>query len=293
MKYIIMDCYNTCHAVKYTLPMLSHEERGTGVVFGFINRVLSVAQEFKCRDFIFAWESPGRETLKRKVLYPGYKEKGGERTPEEEELNNIAFPQFRELLFNALPDLGFKGQHWVPGYEADDVIAQVVKDNPRDEFIIVSRDEDLYQLLRPGVVVYDAKERKSFSHADFLKRYGISPDRWVDVKSLTGCSGDGVPGIQGIGEGKALQYVRKEMPVHHKAWSKIRDAEKAGRVDFTRKLVQLPFDDKIPSMVLRNREDFFSMKDFIRVCERYGFRSFLTGSRFDLWRSLFVKGRLE
>ncbi len=290
MKQIIVDSHYVCHAAKYVLPTLSYGERGTGVVFGFLSRVLGLAETFKCRNFIFAWESPGgHRELKRRALYSGYKERAGDRAPEEVDLDRIAVPQFGEVRSCMLPDLGFRCQLQVPGYEADDVIAKVIADNPEDEFVVVSRDEDLYQLLRPNVVMYDPKEKRVFSAADFYVRYGIPPRLWVKVKTLAGCSGDGVPGVKGVAEKTALRYVLGELPPHYKTWNAIRAAESKGETELARRLVKLPFDDELPDYRLGDSDEF-RMDRFIKVCERYGFRSFLVGNQIDLWRKLFVDG---
>jgi len=296
--HIIIDSHYLCHAAKYVLPELSYEDRRTGVIYGFLNRILSIAAEFRCRNFVFTWEGPDGVQLKRQALYPEYKNKPKNFSEEDIELEGLARPQFRILLENVLPSLGFHCQYFMEGYEADDIIAKIVYDNPDKELMIVSRDEDLYQLLEgsadfPGCYMYDPQtppkntpvKKRKFTAYDFVKKYGISPGLWVFVKAMAGCSSDNVIGIKGIGEATAIKFLNKELPMHYKAYKRI----KAGTdiIERNRNLVELPFDDELPEYLVEE-QDGFNMKSFVEICDGYSFRSFIIGKQYDVWKEVFV-----
>ncbi len=100
-----------------------------------------------------------------------------------------------------------------PGYEADDVIATLARYcGPRaTRTIVASTDKDLLQLATvPGVVVYDPYGIKSEVTAEHIqKRWGVRADQIGDLLALAGDKVDGVPGVDGIGEGIASQLLNK------------------------------------------------------------------------------------
>lgn len=95
------------------------------------------------------------------------------------------------------------------GYEADDIIASLIKLKPRNCLaFIVSNDKDLYQLVRQDVKLYDVFRRKVLSEHDLESSLeGVSPSQVVDFLSLTGDSSDNVPGVLGIGKKAAKKLL--------------------------------------------------------------------------------------
>ena len=87
------------------------------------------------------------------------------------------------------------------GYEADDLIATYTKLAEKEgrEVVIVSSDKDLMQLIRPGVCMLDPMKGTLMGEDDVMKKFGVTPDKVVDVQALTGDSIDNVPGVPGIG----------------------------------------------------------------------------------------------
>ena len=87
------------------------------------------------------------------------------------------------------------------GYEADDIIA-TLSCQARDaggRVTIISSDKDLMQLVGDGVVMFDAMKNKLIDRDEVFEKFGVGPDRVVDVQSLAGDSVDNVPGAPGIG----------------------------------------------------------------------------------------------
>ncbi|CAM5774551.1 DNA polymerase I [Labrys miyagiensis] len=148
----------------------------------------------------------------RKELYPDYK---GHRPPPPEEL----VPQF-PLMRDAVRAFGLKPVEQ-SRYEADDLIATYcgLAVNAGADVTIVSADKDLMQLIRPGVVMFDpasgdqkakgSRPERLIGEAEVFEKFGVTPDKVVDVQALAGDSTDNVPGVPGIGVKTAAQLINE------------------------------------------------------------------------------------
>ena len=87
------------------------------------------------------------------------------------------------------------------GYEADDIIATLARraTEAGGEVTIISSDKDLMQLVGNGVVMFDAMKNRRIDRDEVVEKFGVGPERVVDVQSLAGDSVDNVPGAPGIG----------------------------------------------------------------------------------------------
>ncbi len=97
------------------------------------------------------------------------------------------------------------------GFEADDLIAtyaRIAREAGAD-VTIVSSDKDLMQLIEPGVVMVDTMKDKRISHDEVIEKFGVPPEKVVDVQSLAGDSVDNVPGVPGIGLKTAAQLIQE------------------------------------------------------------------------------------
>ena len=99
------------------------------------------------------------------------------------------------------------------GYEADDILgtlAAMAEADPEDCMAyLLTGDKDSLQLISPRVHVLLAGNNATtdMDEAAFMERYGVRPDRFVDVKALMGDSSDNIPGVPGIGEKTALKLI--------------------------------------------------------------------------------------
>ena len=86
-------------------------------------------------------------------------------------------------------------------YEADDLIATYARlaRAAGADVTIVSSDKDLMQLVGPGVVMYDTMKEKRIGEPEVFEKFGVTPDKVIDVQALAGDSVDNVPGVPGIG----------------------------------------------------------------------------------------------
>ncbi|GLS19856.1 DNA polymerase I [Labrys miyagiensis] len=148
----------------------------------------------------------------RKEIYPDYK---GHRPPPPEEL----VPQF-PLMRDAVRAFGLRPVEQIR-YEADDLIATycVMSVRAGADVTIVSADKDLMQLIQPGVVMFDpasgdqkakgSRPERLIGEAEVFEKFGVTPDKVVDVQALAGDSTDNVPGVPGIGVKTAAQLINE------------------------------------------------------------------------------------
>src|SRR6185437_10738470 len=97
------------------------------------------------------------------------------------------------------------------GYEADDLIATYAKHALAEsgDVTIVSSDKDLMQLVQSGVTMLDTMKNRSIGPDEVRERFGVPPDKVVDVQALAGDSTDNVPGVPGIGVKTAAELINE------------------------------------------------------------------------------------
>ncbi|MEN0000496.1 MAG: DNA polymerase I [Pseudomonadota bacterium] len=95
------------------------------------------------------------------------------------------------------------------GYEADDIIAAYSRlvEEAGAEATIVSSDKDLMQLVTDKVSMYDTMKDRQIGIAEVIEKFGVGPEKMIDLQSLTGDSTDNIPGVPGIGPKTAAQLL--------------------------------------------------------------------------------------
>src|SRR6202163_2956016 len=95
------------------------------------------------------------------------------------------------------------------GFEADDLIATYVREacEAGASATIVSSDKDLMQLVNDGVTMYDTMKDRRIGPAEVVEKFGVPPDKVIEVQALIGDSTDNVPGVPGIGVKTAAQLI--------------------------------------------------------------------------------------
>lgn len=180
--------------------MTNPEGLPVNAVYGFLNMFLSLTANIKC-DYCLVLFDAKRQNF-RNEIFPEYK-------ATRPELPEDLKPQFA-LIHETVEALNL---HWLSmeGYEADDLIATYTNLalQQNKEVIIVSADKDLMQLIRPGVSFYDSMKNKFFTPEDVKEKFGVYPERVVDVQSLAGDSTDNIPGVPGIGIKTAAELVNQ------------------------------------------------------------------------------------
>ena len=179
-------------------PMTRPDGTPVAAVFGFCSMLWKMLQDHEC-DRIAVIFDAGRRSF-RNDIYPEYKAHRPEPPPE-------LVPQFA-LVREATRAFNIPAIE-VPGFEADDLIASYARRarEAGDEVTIVSSDKDLMQLIRPGVRMFDPLKSKPIGEAEVREKFGVGPERVVDVQALAGDSTDNVPGVPGIGVKTAAELI--------------------------------------------------------------------------------------
>jgi 5'-3' exonuclease len=263
---LVLDCHYICHRAFHSTRELAHGGKITGVVFGFLKAISFFKDQFQTDRVAFCFEHP---KLYRREVYPDYKNKRKARTDEERASYQELAIQISELRQRYLPTIGFKNIFRYRGMESDDIMAAIAANaGEMDEVILITADSDLYQCIRENVRIYSPRAHLLLNQIWFEREYGITPRQWARVKAIAGCSGDGVPGIKGVGEITALKYLRGELPEKHLAYRSIQEGSDI--IKRNRSLVKLPFKGcPVPEM----QDDKISKKGWLEVCDQLGMRS--------------------
>ncbi|NNC36000.1 MAG: DNA polymerase I [Hyphomonadaceae bacterium] len=193
---VLVDGSGYIFRAYHALPALTRRTDGLviGAVAGFSNMLFKLLREqtgdARPTHFAVIFDSKGK-TFRSKI----YNEYKANRPPPPEDL----VPQF-PLTRDATRAFGALAIE-TPGYEADDIIAtyadQAEKKGAR--VTIVSSDKDLMQMVSDKVCMLDTMKNKQICAPEVFEKFGVGPDKVIDIQSLAGDSSDNVPGVPGIG----------------------------------------------------------------------------------------------
>ena len=188
----------------HALPPLSRKSDGLQVnaVLGFCNMLWKLLREMPPdhRPTHLAIVFDKSEVTFRNKLYPDYK---AHRPPAPDDLIP-QFPLIREAV--RAFDLPCLEQ---AGFEADDLIATYAREAGERgaTTTIVSSDKDLMQLVTDQVTMFDTMKDRRIGIAEVIEKFGVPPEKVVEVQALAGNSTDNVPGVPGIGIKTAAQLI--------------------------------------------------------------------------------------
>lgn len=238
--WLVLDTnYLACRAF-YSQGHLSFGDTRTGVLYGVMRDIINLQEMYATHRIVFAFDFG--LSLRRQET-PSYKAKRVAARLEGDKLEQYTSlqEQIKLLRKEYLPQLGFKNILYAKGYEADDVIASVVRNLPgeTDRAVIVSSDHDFYQLLSPDVLMYNPHKKIVTTEKSFVKEWGVEPDRWAECMAIAGCGTDEVPGVEGVGLKTAARYINGNIVPKSEAFKKISLA--SGEWSSNLRLVRLPF----------------------------------------------------
>src|SRR6202163_3512650 len=188
----------------HALPPLNRKSDGLQVNagLGFCNMLWKLLREMPPdnRPTHLSIVFDKSEITFRNKLYPDYK---AHRAPAPDDL----IPQF-PLIREAVRAFDLPCLEQV-GFEADDLIATYVREACEQGAIatIVSSDKDLMQLVTDCVTMYDTMKDRRIGIAEVIEKFGVPPEKVVEVQALAGDSTDNVPGVPGIGVKTAAQLI--------------------------------------------------------------------------------------
>ncbi len=172
----------------------------TNALYGFTNMLNKVVRE-EAPDYL-AVVFDSKEKTFRHEMYPDYK--ANRDTPPEDLA--AQFPYF-EPLVQAYNIATLRQAGW----EADDLIGTLAKQGAAEgmDVTIVSGDKDMMQLISPHIHMLDTMKEKRFKKPEVIDKFGVPPEKVIEVMGLMGDSSDHIPGVKGVGPKTATDLIQK------------------------------------------------------------------------------------
>jgi DNA polymerase-1 len=184
-------------------PLINSKGENTSAVFGYTRTLLDLLSQEKPDYIAVAFDTP--EPTFRHRQFADYKATR-QKMPDEMSAQWPRLKEVTEALGIALIEL--------PGFEADDVMGTLAKQAERQglETYLVTADKDLMQLVSPHVKIYSLRrvgnQQEVLDPAGVQEKFGVPPERVIDVLALMGDSSDNIPGVRGIGEKTAVKLIQ-------------------------------------------------------------------------------------
>lgn len=241
--YLILDVNNLSSRFFHAIASFgTYELSKSTIAYGLLRDLVFLVDRFIPDRVVFCFDHP---INKRDEYFPGYradrKRKRKNLTKDVQEAYFEFKRQLNEIREVHLPALGFNNILYEEGCEADDMIAAACDEvGEVDNAVLVSSDQDLYQLLTENISIWQPNKSKQFTLKMFKKEYKVEPSQWIEVKAIAGCKSDGIVGVGGVGEKSALKFLRNELREDSKYARLIEYSE--DNIAYNRPLVALPFN---------------------------------------------------
>lgn len=215
VNLVIVDGSNYIYRAYYShKDFKTSKGEPTGAIFGFIKSMQLITKNNTCADIIVVFDTKGNTF--RNNIDENYK---GNRSKVPEDLK-IQFPIIREACdicgYSHIEDTLHEKEN---KYEADDIIASLVKKNlyVYDNIIIYTGDKDLYQLIGTykyndidhKVDVYDCNLKRIITQEDIINKFGVDSSKVSEYLMLVGDNADNISGCYGIGKVLASDLLNK------------------------------------------------------------------------------------
>lgn len=206
-RMFLIDGYAMLYRAHYAMirnPLITSYGLPTSALFGFLNQLFRILNK-ENPDYIATIFDRKEKTFRHKK-YPDYK---ANRDPMPEELQ-IQLPHLWKLI-DALEIANLSKK----GYEADDIIGTLAVDGTKNdlEVFIVSGDKDFMQLINENVFLYAPgtknKPDKIYDKDGVKDRWGVPPEKIIDLFGLMGDSSDNIPGVLGVGPKSAMKLINE------------------------------------------------------------------------------------
>jgi len=204
-KFILVDGQGLLYRAFYALPQLTTTcGQVVNAVYGFTMILIRLLEEEKPEYILITFDTPV-PTFRHKE----FKEYKAHRKKMPDELIS-QIPLIKEIINNYNIAICSK-----EGYEADDVIGTIAREAEKRNCntIIVTGDKDAFQLISPNTkimtTIKGVTEVKIYDEEGIKKKYGVDPEKIVDILALKGDSSDNIPGVPGIGEKTAIALIKE------------------------------------------------------------------------------------
>ncbi|MCX5909712.1 MAG: DNA polymerase I, partial [Deltaproteobacteria bacterium] len=167
-------------------PLTNSQGFPTNAIYGFTNMLLQVLREQEAEYVAVVFDAPGPTF--RHEAFGEYK------------ANRPSMP---EDLRPQIP--------YIKGFEADDIIGTLARNAEHEGTLafLVSADKDFMQLVSSQVTLYDPMKEKKFGIPEVVERFGVPPEKVIEVMGLSGDTSDNIPGVPGIGEKTAARLIEE------------------------------------------------------------------------------------
>lgn len=206
MKLLVVDGSNLLFQMFFGMPSRIVNSQGKAIqgTLGFVGALLKIIRLTNPTHLVTVFDGEHRND--RKDLDQEYKANRPDfsQMPEEE----TPFSQLEDI-YKALDFMGIKHKE-TEDCESDDwIAAYALKYGEKNEVVIASFDSDFFQLITPSVSVlrYRGENTKIWTPADVEEKFGVSPDKYADFKSLTGDTSDNIKGAPKVGSKTAAALI--------------------------------------------------------------------------------------
>ena len=170
----------------------------TNAIYGFTSMMFKFIKDYNPQYLAVVFDSKARTF--RNDIYPLYK---ANRDVPPDDL----IPQF-DKIYEVVEAFSIPFIQ-LEGYEADDLIGTIAKknENKKIDIVLVTGDKDFCQLVSDRIKILDTMKNKITDQQEVMKKFGVGPNKVIDVLALAGDQIDNIPGIKGIGEKTASKLI--------------------------------------------------------------------------------------
>ena len=252
MQNIVLDVSSLAYRSFFSMGQLSYHGTATGVLYGFFRDLRKLIELYPAARMVFCFDS--RRSL-RKDMRATYKasRSGDLMDADEAEARRQLHKQLDDLREQYLRVLGYKNVFQQDGYEADDLVASVCHCMDRsDRAVILTSDNDMWQLLSSRrVVIQSPKDLAYLTEEMFVKKWGLRPCQWAEVKAMAGCSTDNVQGVPRVGDLTAVKFLLGMLGKGTVAYTNIK--KNGELIANNRVVVSLPLDGVTECLLVDDR----------------------------------------
>ncbi|MBI5587695.1 MAG: DNA polymerase I [Deltaproteobacteria bacterium] len=202
-RLFIIDGSSLIYRAFHAIPATFTNSKGmpTNAVYGFIQSLRKILKDFKPGYIAIAFDVKGPSF--RHEMFTEYKAQ----RPPMPDLLSVQIPYIKEAVGAfKIPALE------MPSFEADDIIATLVKKVETEEGIrvaVITGDKDMYQLVDDRTVILDYLTEKEYGPAEVVEKFGVAPSLIRDMMGLAGDSIDNIPGVPGVGLKTAAKLIKE------------------------------------------------------------------------------------
>lgn len=201
-KAFLIDGTSFCYRAHYAIRALSNSSgRPTNAIYGFVMMLNKIIKE-EAPDYLAVAFDVKAATFRHEQ----FKDYKTQRPPMPDDLSS-QIPIIKDILSGyGIPI------YECPGYEGEDIIATITESLKKENInvFIATGDKDIMQLVDDRVKVYNTnKDGQIFDIKAVEEKFGVEPDKVIEIMALTGDKTDNVPGVAGIGPKTALDLIKK------------------------------------------------------------------------------------